>query len=166
MVAVRGLLAVLGAGLLVAGCGNPTATFERVVAGDPARPYLGKTKAEIVACAGAPSATIDRGGSEVLIYHYSGPGPVPGVAKKKEEGGGAQGGGAGAGGGLFGAGKKDKSWQCSASVTFENGRLTKLTFAPRDVESPYATKKNAKTKERVPVKQPEPCTFVLPACGG
>ena len=84
---------------------------------------------------------------------------MPGAAKKKKEEGGAQ-------TGLFGGGKKDKSWQCSASVTFENGRLTKLTFAPRDVESPYATKKNAKTKERVPVKQPEPCTFVLPACGG
>ena len=66
MVAVRGLLAVLGAGLLVAGCGNPNATFERVVAGDPAKPYLGKTRAEIVACAGEPSSSLDRGGSEVL----------------------------------------------------------------------------------------------------
>ncbi len=163
MVAVRGLLAVLGAGLLVAGCGNPTATFERVVAGDPAKPYLGKTRAEIVACAGEPSSSLDRGGSEVLVYHYSGAGPVPGAAKKKEEGGARR---RRASRGLFGGGKKDKSWQCSASVTFENGRLTRLTFAPRDVESPYATKKVGKTHERVPVKQPEPCTFVLPACGG
>jgi hypothetical protein len=166
MVAVRGLLTVLSAGLLVMGCGNPTATLERVVAGDPAKPYLGKTKAEIVACAGEPSATIDRGGSEVLVYHYSGSGPVPGAAKKKkDEGGGTGGGTGGAQTGLFGV-KKDKSWQCSASIVFENGRLTKLTFAPRDVESPYATKKNAKTKERVAVTPPQPCTFVLPACGG
>jgi hypothetical protein len=196
MDAVRGLLAALSAGLLVAGCGNPTATLERVVAGDPAKPYLGKTKAEIVACAGEPSASVDREGSEVLVYHYSGSGPVPGAAKKKQEGGAQT--------GLFG-GKKDKNWECSASITFENGRLTRLTFAPRDVVSPYSTPKtSAAEKQRQrearrgakkgsgagadgeatpaadagkdksqaaarpakPTKAPEACTFVLPACGG
>jgi len=40
-----------------------------------------------------------------------------------------------------------------------------VTFAPNGVVGPYDTKKDFKTGERVPVAQPEACTFSLPHCG-
>jgi len=159
MGAVRTLIVIAGAGLLVAGCAAPRQNFERVVYGDPAKPYLGKSKAEIVACAGQPASSIERGPGETVVYHYSGPGPVPGAAPKKKDDAEAK-------GGFFGGKKQDKSWKCSASLTFENDRLTHVTFAPRDVVSEYAMKKDAKTGEKRPAPQPEPCTFSLPNCPG
>lgn len=122
--------------------------------GDPAKPYLGMTKDEIIACAGAPANRYSHSTGETLTYHYSGAGPVPSAAKAKSDGGR----------GVFGRSKADKSWKCSASLVFEGGRLARVNFAPRDVVSPYATKKDPKTGEKVPVPQPEPCTFSLPNC--
>jgi hypothetical protein len=150
------LIAVILA-LAAAACANPRATLTRAITSDPAKPYLGKTKTEIIACAGTPWGAIQRPDSEILTYHYSGAGPVPGAAgadKDKKSGG------------LFGGGKKkdDKDYKCVASMVFENGRLTRVTFAPKDAVSPYATKKNKETGENEPVPQPEPCVFSLPNC--
>jgi hypothetical protein len=59
-------------------------------AADPAKPYLGMSREEIVACAGEPYAKYKSGAeAETLTYHYSGAGPVPaapGEKKKKESG--------------------------------------------------------------------------------
>ena len=45
---------------------------------DPAAPYLGMTKAQILACAGEPHSRFKSGAAkETLTYHYSGAGPVP-----------------------------------------------------------------------------------------
>ena len=47
-------------------------------AGDPAAPYLGMTKAQIIACAGEPHSRFKSAAEkETLTYHYSGGGPVP-----------------------------------------------------------------------------------------
>jgi hypothetical protein len=161
MSAIRIALAIAGTGLLMAACASPRQSFERVVYGDPAKPYLGKTKAEIIACAGPPAGSYLRDSGETLTYHYSGPGPAPGAAPPKKEAKDAD-----AKPGIFGGKKQDKSWKCVASLTFENDRLTHVTFAPHDVVSIYAEKKDAKTGVKSPAPQPEPCTFVLPNCAG
>ena len=164
MSAIRIALAIAGTGLIMAACASPRQSFERVVYGDPAKPYLGKTKAEIIACAGPPAGSFLRDSGETLTYHYSGPGPVPGAAPPKKEAKEAK--DADAKPGIFGGKKQDKSWKCVASLTFENDRLTHVTFAPHDVVSIYAEKKDAKTGVKSPAPQPEPCTFVLPNCAG
>jgi hypothetical protein len=66
--------------------------------------------------------------------------------------------------GPLGKPKSDKSWKCSASLAFEGGKLARVSFAPRDVVSPYEKKKDPKTGEKVYVTPPEPCTFSLPNC--
>ena len=42
----------------------------------------------------------------------------------------------------------------------------RLSFAPRDVVSPYEKRKDPKTGEKVPVTPLEPCKFSLPNCAG
>ena len=81
MNAFRGLVALLVAGLSLGACQAPVATFERTMLGDPAKPYLGMTKAQIIACAGTPAGSYATGTGETIIYHYSGAGPVPSAAK-------------------------------------------------------------------------------------
>ncbi len=61
MSAIRIALAIAGTGLIMAACASPRQSFERVVYGDPAKPYLGKTKAEIIACAGPPAGSYPAG---------------------------------------------------------------------------------------------------------
>jgi hypothetical protein len=128
---------------------------------DPAKPYLGMSKEEIVACAGQPHARYQSGAqAETLTYHYSGAGPVPAEPgksgdKKKEKPS------------FFGGDKKKKdNWTCSASLVFESGRLARVSFAHKDVRSPYdwqkekdPKKQEAMRKEAVPT-----CTFSLPNC--
>jgi hypothetical protein len=150
------LLAVFAAGLGTSACQAPLATLERTIAGNPAKPYLGMTKDEVVACAGKPSGSYANATGETLVYHYTGPGPTPSAEKEKAK--------ADAPKGPLGQPKADKNWACSASLNFENGRFTRATFAPREVVSPYATKKDAKTGEKKAVEAPEPCTFSLPNC--
>ena len=58
----------------------------------------------------------------------------------------------------FGKKKSDKDYDCNASLVFEGGRLTRVTFAPRLAVSPYETKTDPKTHEKVPVEQPKPCS--------
>ena len=84
MRAVRSLLTILAASLLVSGCQSPKATFERTFLPDPAKPYVGMTKEQIIACAGTPAGRYNTNTGETLVYHYSGAGPVPQAAPKKD----------------------------------------------------------------------------------
>jgi hypothetical protein len=153
---VRAMLAILAAGLGASSCQAPRATFERTFF-DPAKPYVGMTKEQVIACAGAPAGRYNTNTGETLVYHYSGAGPVPTAAPKKQDDAKAN---------PFGSKKSDKNYDCNASLVFEGGRLTRVTFAPRLAVSPYETKKDPKTREKVPVEQPKPCSFSLPNCAG
>jgi hypothetical protein len=153
---VRAMLAILAAGLGASSCQAPRATFERTFF-DPAKPYVGMTKEQVIACAGAPAGRYNTNTGETLVYHYSGAGPVPTAAPKKQDDAKAN---------PFGSKKSDKNYDCNASLVFEGGRLARVTFAPRLAVSPYETKKDPKTREKVPVEQPKPCSFSLPNCAG
>ena len=70
--------------------------------------------------------------------------------------------------GLFGGAKSGKKgdWTCTASLVFDGDRLTRVSFAHKDVDSPYAWQ-----KEKDPEKQAAKrdagvptCTFSLPNC--
>jgi hypothetical protein len=129
----------------------------RLISGDPAGPYLGKSKTETIACAGIPASTYKTDTSENLVYHYSGAGPVPGAQpEEKKKGGGIFGGGGGK--------KEDKDYKCVATLSFEGDRLVRANYAPRNNVSPYATKEDKTTHEKIPVPMPEPCSFSLPQC--
>ncbi|MGC2410022.1 MAG: hypothetical protein WA441_08545 [Methyloceanibacter sp.] len=154
MSAVRTLLAILAAGLGVGACAAPMATIERTVMGDPAKPYFGMTKAEIIACAGRPSGSYTHGTGETLTYHYSGAGPVPSPEKEKSD----------EPKGPLGPPKSDKNYECNASMVFDADHLIRVTFAPREAISPYKEKKDPKTGEMVYVTPPKPCVFSLPNC--
>ncbi|MGV1015434.1 MAG: hypothetical protein ACOYB4_10730 [Methyloceanibacter sp.] len=164
---MRRLIAGLGMAaslsLVLASCGgaSPRSTLQSIAYGDPAKGYLGMSQAEIISCAGQPHSRYGSGaGSETLTFRYSGAGPVPGAApksddkKKKPFGGGG------------GGSQASKDWTCSASLVFESGRLTRVTFAHREVRSPYDWQ-----SEKDPVKQEQmrqegvpSCTFSLPRC--
>jgi hypothetical protein len=152
MGAVRILLAILVAGLSLGACQAPVATFERTMLGDPAKPYLGMTKAEIIACAGTPAGSYATGTGETITYHYSGAGPVPSAAKSD------------APKGPLGKPKSDKNYDCNASLAFEADHLVRVTFAPVGVVSPYTEKSDPKTHEKAYVTPPKPCVFSLPNC--
>ena len=156
------LLALVGAGFSV---GLVTAAEAR----DPAAPYLGMTKDEVIACAGEPHARMRSGeNAETLIYRYSGAGPVPAEPSKekdKEKSKEKKSSIADIFGDKKGK-KKDKDWTCSASLKFESGTLVSVNFAHKDVRSPYAwqaekdpEKQEAMRKEELPT-----CTFSLPGC--
>ena len=81
---VRAIFVILAAGLGASSCQSPKATFERTFF-DPAKPYVGMTKEQVVACAGAPAGSYNTDKGETLVYHYSGAGPVPQAAPKKDE---------------------------------------------------------------------------------
>ena len=69
-------------GALVASCAgsNPVATIKDMTAGDPAAPYLGMSRSEVIACAGQPHSQYRSGdNAETLTYRYSGEGPRPGA---------------------------------------------------------------------------------------
>jgi hypothetical protein len=147
------------AALSIAACAG---LVSAAYAADPAKPYLGMSKEEIIACAGEPHAILKKGPQvESLTYHYSGAGPVPappGEKKKKSKPS------------FFGDKdkdkKKDKDWTCTASLVFENGRLVRVNFAHKDVRSPYQwqSEKNPEKAEAMR-KEPVPtCDFSLPNC--
>jgi hypothetical protein len=161
------MLASLAAGLLVASCANPSATIKEIAYGDPTKPYLGMSKEELISCAGQPYSTYPSGATETLTYHYTGAGPVPAdPAKKKDDDKSNQ------KGGLMGGLKKkddNKNWTCTASFTFQEGRVSKIVFAHRDVTSPYAyqsgkgAEERAKNEAKGPQEVPT-CQFSLPRC--
>jgi hypothetical protein len=153
------------AALTTASCANPSATIKQIAYGDPTKPYLGMTKQELISCAGQPYSTYPSGGSETLTYHYTGAGPVPSEAKpdkKKDDQ---------KKGGLMGGLKKkdDKNWTCTASFVFQDDRVVKITFAHKDVTSPYAyqggksEEERAKNEAKGPQEVPT-CNFSLPRC--
>ena len=142
-----------------------TAAYAGFLSSDPAKPYLGMSTEAIVACAGEPHSRYKSGAdAETLTYHYSGAGPVPAPAgeKKKKDKPSLS---------FFGGDKKDKKnkggdWTCTASLTFESGRLTSVNFAHKDVRSPYDWEKEKDPKKQEAARNaPLPtCTFSLPNC--
>ncbi|ODA68170.1 hypothetical protein A7A08_01341 [Methyloligella halotolerans] len=127
------VLAVFAGAIALGGCTHPLDSYERLTAPDLTKPYIGRTKAEIVTCAGQPHSRISKPGGEILIYRYSGTGPVPGGTPK--------------------------DWSCSATMEFTGDRLEEISYAPKDVESPYT--EFGKKKPNLPH-----CTFSLPRCRG
>jgi hypothetical protein len=146
------LVAFMATAMVAGGCQAPVATIERTIAGNPAAPYRGMSKEEIMACAGQPASVYSHSSGETLVYHYSGSGPVPGAEKKKDSGNPLEG------------RKSSGDWTCTASLVFENGRLERVTYAHRDVESPYKKKTNPETGKKEYITPPEPCSFSLPNC--
>ena len=106
----RTALPSLVIGPLVA-CGsgtNPVTTIKELAASDPAAPYLGMSQPQVIACAGQPHSRFRSGeNAETLTYRYSGAGPRPGP--------------------------ETKTWTCTASLQFDEGRLTRVGFAPKKV---------------------------------
>jgi hypothetical protein len=160
---VRAILTAVLLALLLGACGGatPQSTLKSIAYGDPAKDYLGMTKAEVIACAGEPHSTYKSGAAaETLTYHYSGAGPVPGEAPKADEKKKKP--------GFFGGDKKKeaKDWTCSASLVFENDRLARVTFSHKDVHSPYdwQSEKDPKKAEAMRQEEVPTCPFSLPRC--
>ena len=160
----RSFLANLARLAVVASCaGLALAPISTAQGGDPAGPYLGMTQDEIIACAGEPHSRYPSGAqAETFVYRYSGNGPVPSEPDKsaeKKKGKPS----------LFSSDKKkkeDKNWTCTASLVFENGRLARVTFAHKDVRSPYAwqSEDNPKKAEKLRNEEVPTCDFSLPRC--
>ena len=165
-----GLAASLAASLSLASCGgaSPISTMQSIAYGDPAKAYLGMSKQEVIACAGPPHSKYKMGAAaETLTYHYSGAGPVPAEAKPDKKKSDEKESEEKKKPGLFGGVEKkdDKDWTCTASLVFENDRLVRVSFAHKDVDSPFAYQ-SKKDKEGNEAK-PEPvktCVFSLPRC--
>ncbi|MGH6735291.1 MAG: hypothetical protein ACRECX_04330 [Methyloceanibacter sp.] len=151
-----GLAALLGA-CANTGPGDALQQLTRVDHGDP---YIGMSKAEVLKCAGEPRSRIPAGPTtETLVYHYNGAGPVPG-------GGGGGGDDKKKKAGMFDTGSKSSGANCTASLTFEKGTLVRVSYAHKDVRSPYEwqgeddpEKAEQMRKEGVPS-----CVFSLPRC--
>jgi hypothetical protein len=62
--------------------------------------------------------------------------------------------------------KEDKNWTCSASLFFENDKLVRVTFAHKDVRSPYQwqSEKDPEKAEKMRKEGVPTCTFSLPRC--
>jgi hypothetical protein len=166
--AAAGLAASLGAALMLASCGGqgPVSLVTSLAEGDPTKPYIGMTLAEITACAGMPHSRYDAGDSEVLTYHYSGEGPVPTKPaddkksdknndndKNKPS--------------LFSVKKKDEQdWDCTASFVFQNDHLVRIDYAHKDVRSPYQWQsvRDQKAAEQMREQGVPTCHFSLPNC--
>ena len=132
---------------------------------DPGAPYLGMTEAQIIACAGEPHSRFKSGAEkETLTYHYSGVGPVPAEKRKVEEKKSEE----RESKSIFSKFKKkdDKNWTCSASLIFENHKLVRVTFAHKDVRSPYQwqSEKDPAKAEKMRKEGVPTCTFSLPRC--
>jgi hypothetical protein len=157
------IVLVLGAVAALAACTNPQATIHDLTTSDPTKPYIGMSKAALMACIGPPHARYPSGdNSETLTYHYSGAGPTKGASAPPQKSGKKP--------GLAGALKKkgDSNWTCTASLVFENDRLVRLAYAHKDVRSPYAYMdvKDPRKREELKDAPPPSCSFVLPpSCG-
>jgi hypothetical protein len=62
--------------------------------------------------------------------------------------------------------KEDKNWTCSASLIFENDKLVRVSFAHKDVRSPYQwqSEKDPEKAEKMRKEGVPTCTFLLPGC--
>jgi hypothetical protein len=156
---------IAGLALIAASCAGFVFAVPAARAADPAQPYLGMSKDEIIACAGEPYARYKSGAeAETLTYHYSGAGPVPAPPgeKKKDKPSFSLGGDKK----KDGEKKKNKGWSCTASLVFESGRLVRVSFAHKNVRSPYAwqSEKDSKKQEKERNEPVPTCTFSLPNC--
>jgi len=153
-----GLVAALGA----CAYSGPRDTFNQLTRKDYGAPYIGMSKAEVLKCAGQPWSRIATGAnSEMLVYHYTGAGPVPGGAsapdkKKKKESNPFS--------GL--TSRKTGGFACTASLAFEGDKLTRVAYASKDVRSPYAweNEKDPKKREEMKEEGVPTCVFSLPRC--
>lgn len=140
---VLAILAAMLAGIAggCAGGSGPGDAFKQLTRVDYAKPYIGMGQQEVLNCAGKPRSRIPAGGGgETLIYHYNGAGPVPGGSPKDAN--------------------------CTASLTFNGGKLKRVNYAHVNTRSPYAyqserdpVKAEALRREEVPS-----CVFSLPRC--
>lgn len=159
LIVILAIAACLPLALSSCGGASPTSTLQSIAYGDPTKAYLGMTKSEVMSCAGQPHSRYGSGaGSETLTYRYSGAGPVPGAApksddkKKKPFGGGSS--------------SDSKDWTCTASLVFESDRLARVSFAHRDVRSPYdwQSEKDPERAEQMRQEGVPTCNFSLPRC--
>lgn len=134
-----------GLAATVSGCGGgssgPEDAYKSLTRVDHGKPYLGMSKADVLRCAGQPRSKIPAGSSaETLIYHYTGTGPVPGASAKNAT--------------------------CTASLTFEKEKLVRVSYAHKDVRSPYAyqSEDDPEKAERLRREQVPSCVFSLPQC--
>jgi hypothetical protein len=149
----------LALGLTACAYSGPNDAFKRLTTVDQSKPYIGMTKEEVLACAGPPHSLYGSGpNSETLTYHYDGDGPVPssGGEKKKSSSGFLS----------FGKKKGGGDWTCTASLVFENDKLVRVSYANKDVRSPYQWQHEKDPKKREELKdEPVPtCNFSLPRC--
>lgn len=133
-----GLAAILSA---CAGGSGPEDAYRQLTRVDYGKPYLGMSKAEVLRCAGQPRSKIPAGSSaETLIYHYTGPGPVPGADTKNAT--------------------------CTASLTFEKEKLVRVSYAHMEVRSPYAYQSESDPEKAEQLRREDvpSCVFSLPQC--
>jgi hypothetical protein len=153
-----GLAAALGA----CAYSGPSDMVNQLTAVDYGKPYIGMSKAEVLKCAGRPRSRISTGAnSETLVYHYSGAGPVPGgtAAPKKSDKKSSN--------PFSGLTRKTKGgFTCTASLAFEGDRLTRVSYASKDVRSPYdwESEKDPKKREKMKREGVPTCVFSLPRC--
>jgi hypothetical protein len=95
-------MALLALSFLLFGCANKKSS-----GADKARTDLiGMSKAEILSCAGTPAKSVKSNNIEVLTYSYAGGQPLSGTGMAQQG-------------------------QCSASLVFQRGRLTRLNYTGR-----------------------------------
>jgi hypothetical protein len=162
---VAGLLLAAGLAGALQACAysGPSDMVNQLTAVDYGKPYIGMSKAEVLNCAGPPRSRIATGAnSEMLVYHYSGAGPVPGGAapakadkkdKKKS-------------GPFSGLSQQKQAFTCTANLSFEGDRLVQVSYAHRDVHSAYdwEHEKDPKKQEEMKRAGVPTCVFSLPRC--
>jgi hypothetical protein len=162
------ILPVLAAAAPLASCATavqgPADMARQITRSDPTGPYIGMTKAEVIACAGQPHSRYGGAAGETLTYHYSGAGPVPSPEKddkkqddKKQKSPFA---------GIGGKKKDDGNWDCTASFAFDGDRVTRISFAHKNVDSPYAWQKEKDPEKAEKMREAgvPTCAFSLPNC--
>jgi hypothetical protein len=158
------IAAGLAAALQACAYSGPSDTIKQLTTPDYGKRYIGMSKAEVLKCAGQPRSRISTGAnSETLVYHYSGGGPVPGggaAPKKKDKKDKKK---SGPLGGLTGS---KQNFTCVASLAFQDDRLVRVSYAHRDVRSPYAWESEKDPKKRAAMKREgvPTCVFSLPRC--
>jgi hypothetical protein len=160
---VTGLTATALLGSCATAVQGPADIAKQITRSDPTGAYVGMTKAEVIACAGQPHARYGSATGETLTYQYSGAGPVPAPPEKddKKQGDKPKGPFAGVGG------KKSKgNFDCTASFVFDGDRVTRITFAHKDVDSPYAWQKEKDPEKAEKMREAgvPTCAFSLPNC--
>jgi hypothetical protein len=158
------LVTAAGLTALISGCAGgsgPEDAFNQLTRVDYGQPYIGMSKAEVLSCAGQPRSTIAAGPStETLVYHYNGGGPVPGAAPAKAEGKKKK--------SPFSTGSSEPKgdFTCTASLTFEQEKLVRVSYAHMQTRSPYDWQKEKDPEKREQMREEgvPTCVFSLPRC--